>query len=111
MVKMKNRILMMMMMMTTFLQGGSNSFLCNVVKFLPQYMVSHSVPSCYCQVLFFIIIQEAIQYGLITCAILIYTQWHSLSLSLLYGVVTAYIVINPNRQVYRHVHKIVRSDY
>jgi hypothetical protein len=100
-----------MMMMTIFLQDGSNSFLRDVGKFLPDYLVSHPILSCYCQVLLFIIIQEAIEYGLITCARRTYTQWYMTSSSLLYGFVTAYILTIPNRQVYRHIHKIVKSDY
>jgi hypothetical protein len=53
-------------------------------------MVSHPSPSCYCQVLF-IMIQEAIHYGLITCALLMYTQWRTISASLMYRVETVYM--------------------
>ena len=71
---------------------GSGRNLCNVGIFLPDYMVSHPIPSCYCQVLLFIVIQEASQYVL-TRALLMYMQWHAPSTSLLYGVVTAYVLL------------------
>ena len=85
----------------------SSEMLVNFYQTTWCHIPSYPIPSCYCQVLLFIVIQEAIQYGLITCALLRYTQ----SPSLLYGFVTAYIQTIPNRQVYRHIHKIVKSDY